>query len=139
MTGQELHEHVRRLARDLDALIWVCANCDTRVLYGRVTDDRHVFLTKPPTDVDGYLVALHELGHLVAHEWNPRNLRLDEEAAAWRWAIEQALIPMTPDAWESIRWRLQSYANDRRFKRTPAFEALLREAEEGVAERRAAA
>jgi len=54
-----------------------------------------------------YLTALHELGHVVG----PRpKLRLSQEVAAWRWALDVALDEPTPAAWRSILRALESYA-----------------------------
>ena len=44
-----------------------------------------------------YLVALHEIGHVMTH--NNRNGKLLREAAAWEWAIENAHIPISQDDW----------------------------------------
>ena len=129
MTGQELFEHVRTLARDLDAKVWVCTTCPAVDPQGRVTDSRDVFLVLPPDEPTTYLLALHELGHLASVEGWGKVVRLQEEADAWRWALEQSLIDPPAEAWAYVAWALRSYARDRRYKRTPDFDRLLEEAE----------
>lgn len=69
---------------------------------------RQVFITDPTTPMR-YLVALHEFGHLVdkvsAHVLHAKN-RPEREAAAWRWAVENAehdlLAFMTPRLWAKV-------------------------------------
>lgn len=53
-----------------------------------------------------YFVALHELGHVVGP--NPRR-RLDQEVAAWRWALDHALDDPTPAVARMIGRCLRSY------------------------------
>jgi len=73
-----------------------------------------------------YLVALHELGHVVGP--NPR-LRLEQEVAAWQWALAHTIVEPTPANYRSIARALGSYrlrAERRRGMRTPpAFLAYL--------------
>lgn len=67
-----------------------------------------------------YLVALHELGHVLGP--NPR-LRLEQEVAAWQWALAHAIVEPTPANYRSILRALESYrrrAERRRRMRTPA-------------------
>jgi hypothetical protein len=59
-----------------------------------------------------YLLALHELGHIVGP--NPR-LRLEQEVEAWRWALDHAECDPTPATIRSIVRRLESY--ERRARR----------------------
>jgi hypothetical protein len=55
-----------------------------------------------------YLVALHELGHLVAR--GNRSLpQLEAEAQAWRWALDHALVEPTETTRARIRTYLRSY------------------------------
>lgn len=128
ITSQELLEHVRTLADDLDVYVWICVTCPgdfgTAVL---ARDDiRTIMLTELPDSTTMYLIALHELGH-HAEGWS--KLKLDREAYAWRWAIEQSLIPLGQKEWARIESALSSYADDRRYKHTPAFTELWKEAE----------
>lgn len=53
-----------------------------------------------------YLVALHELGHVLGP--NPP-LRLSQEAAAWKWALDNTIVEPTTASYRSILRRLDSY------------------------------
>ncbi len=53
-----------------------------------------------------YFVALHELGHILGP--NPA-LRLDQEVAAWGWALATARMEPTPACWAMIGRALGSY------------------------------
>lgn len=67
-----------------------------------------------------YFVALHEIGHLVGK--GRSGTRLEKEAAAWRWALEQAIIVPTDAARRSMGRRLRSYvrwAELRQYRRRP--------------------
>ena len=68
-----------------------------------------------PEVVDGltYLVALHEIGHVMTH--NRRNGKLLREAAAWEWAIENAHIPVSQNDWHEAFMSLENYINQRHF------------------------
>jgi hypothetical protein len=86
-------------------------------------DARVIVLSHDPGDSTlTYLVALHEIGHL---QQDCSEEQVDE-AAAWRWAIEQSREPITADDWAEILWRLRTYANE-------PFERLLAEAERKAA------
>jgi hypothetical protein len=67
-----------------------------------------------------YFVALHEIGHLVGK--GRSGTRLEKEAAAWRWAIENAAVVPTDAARRSMGRRLRSYvrwAELRQHRRRP--------------------
>ena len=72
------------------------------------------------------LVALHELGHVAGP--NPR-LRLEQEVAAWQWALAHTIVEPTQANYRSVARALDSYrlrAGRRRGMRTPpAFLAYL--------------
>lgn len=128
ITGEELFRHIRELAEDLEAAVWVCLSC--RGDYGEAhsgDDIRVVALTEVPDEPLMYLIALHELGHMA----DPRMdaLTLDREAFAWRWAVEHSIVPVGRREWARITESLRSYARDGRFKQTPDFLELLKEAE----------
>lgn len=53
-----------------------------------------------------YLVALHEIGHVIGP--NPR-LRLDQEVAAWDWALAHSRFEPTDACWRMIGRALGSY------------------------------
>jgi hypothetical protein len=54
-----------------------------------------------------YFIALHEIGHLVGK--GRSGTRLEKEAAAWRWAIEQAIVVPSDATRRSMGRRLRSY------------------------------
>jgi hypothetical protein len=54
-----------------------------------------------------YLVALHELGHIVGRGRSAP--KLECEANAWKWALERAIIEPTPANLRGIGRRLRSY------------------------------
>ncbi len=67
-----------------------------------------------------YLVALHEIGHLVGDGRSGR--RLEKEAAAWRFALRESLVEPTAATRRRVGRRLRSYvtwAEQRRRRRNP--------------------
>lgn len=122
----ELLERVREAARELEVNVWVCLTTDDP-LAGCVAaiDDgpAWIMLTALPTTRDGYLVAMHELGHM-ADPWQWRGLRLEREVRAWEWAV--ARIPDLNSADRRfIVDRLYSYASNKRCRRTTYFEDFV--------------
>lgn len=55
-----------------------------------------------------YLIALHELGHLIA-PGNRGKKQLEREAHAWRWAFDRSLVAPTPHTCKRIFDYLSSY------------------------------
>jgi hypothetical protein len=89
-----------------------------------------------------YFIALHEIGHLVGRGRSAP--RLEAEANAWVWALQNAAVEPTDATLRSISRRLRGYlewAQNRQHRRVPpripprdhVFWSLL-----GIAERRAA-
>ena len=67
-----------------------------------------------------YFVALHEIGHLVGP--GRSGTRLEKEAAAWRYALQIALVEPTDACRNRIGRRLRSYvtwAEARQHRRRP--------------------
>ncbi len=67
-----------------------------------------------------YLIALHEIGHLIGP--GRSGTRLEKEAAAWRWALAEALVEPTDACRRRIGKRLRSYvvwAERRQHRRRP--------------------
>ncbi len=64
-----------------------------------------------------YFVALHEIGHLVGEGRSGR--RLEQEAAAWRFALREALVEPTDATRRRLGRRLRSYVTwaERRARR----------------------
>jgi hypothetical protein len=88
---------------------------------GRV--ERRLEIRVPPVRGQvSYFVALHEIGHLVGDGRSGR--RLDKEAAAWRFALREALVEPTDATRRRIGRRLRSYvtwAEHRARRRTPPY------------------
>jgi hypothetical protein len=67
-----------------------------------------------------YFIALHEIGHLVgAGRSAPR---LEAEANAWLWALQNCAVEPTPATRRSISKRLRGYlewAQNRQYRRVP--------------------
>lgn len=119
-------DHIRQLARDNGVQVWL--RLDTQSGWGfaaiNADDEPIIVLGLSPHELHGYLIALHELGHLL-HPEGRKGLRLDQETCAWLWAREHAL----DWDWELVLPHLQEYARDRRYKTTRAFATLLATAE----------
>jgi hypothetical protein len=67
-----------------------------------------------------YFIALHEIGHLVGP--GRSGPRLEKEAAAWRWALANAIVEPTQASRRSMGRRLRSYvrwAELRQHRRRP--------------------
>lgn len=94
-----LHEHVAQIAAEHGVTI--------KHQGGGIAYRRERRITTPPVRGRAtYFTALHELGHVLGP--NPRR-RLDQEVAAWRWALEHALEPPTPAVAAGIARCLRSY------------------------------
>lgn len=71
-----------------------------------------------------YAVALHEIGHIVGDQ--PKT-KLDREAAAWEWAMQNALV-WTQVTHTKMQRCLQSYmdaAQRKRYRPSPRANRLL--------------
>jgi hypothetical protein len=67
-----------------------------------------------------YLIALHEIGHLVGRGRSAP--RLESEANAWIWALDHTVVEPTPATLRSISRRLSGYldwARNRQYRRVP--------------------
>jgi hypothetical protein len=70
--------------------------------------ERRLEIRVPPVRGQvSYFVALHEIGHLVGAGRGGR--RLESEAAAWRFALHEALVAPTDATRRRIGRRLRSY------------------------------
>lgn len=119
-----LHSNILHLAHEHDVEVWTCQNCTDDVYGEAIESERIIRVNRPINDEASYLVALHELGHHAGtHSWG--SLKLDQEASAWLWAIDQSIIRLRPEDWQVILESLESYARDRRFKQTQLFTDLL--------------
>jgi hypothetical protein len=67
-----------------------------------------------------YFIALHEIGHLVGKGRSAP--RLESEANAWLWALQNSAVEPTPATRRSISRRLRGYlewARNRQHRRVP--------------------
>jgi hypothetical protein len=114
-----LDRHVDDLCRDHG--IRRLSGSRGRAEIHRRGDRRTIAIRIPP--VRGqvtYLVALHEIGHLVGP--GRSGPRLEKEAAAWRWALAASLVEPTDACRRRIGRRLRSYvawAELRQHRRRP--------------------
>ena len=74
--------------------------------------EMHVIAAPPITDSASYWAWMHELGHVYTingrdNRWD----RLDAEADAWMWALDNALIVPTSGDWDYIRRSIRSYGD----------------------------
>jgi hypothetical protein len=58
------------------------------------------------TRLTRYFVALHEIGHIVGKQ--PRT-RLEQEYAAWRWALDNAVEQPDESVWLDLHAALRTY------------------------------
>ena len=61
-------------------------------LVGYAEPEDKVILISPVRGEISYIVALHEIGHVVG-EGNNR-MELSREGAAWKWAVQNSIIPI---------------------------------------------
>jgi hypothetical protein len=67
-----------------------------------------------------YFIALHEIGHLVGPGRSAP--RLESEANAWLFALDQSVVEPTPATLRSISKRLRGYlawAQNRQYRKVP--------------------
>lgn len=74
---------------------------------GGETERRLEIRVPPVRGQVSYFVALHEIGHLVGPGRSGR--RIEREAAAWRFALTEALVSPTDTTRRRIGKRLRSY------------------------------
>lgn len=134
MTPEQRLRHLNRLAAEHDTHVFVrdpknCALEPCGSMHWLVEGElAAVVVSHDPVMSDkAYLVALHEIGHAHVQRKGKRMPILKEEALAWRWAIEQAQLEITPDLWA---WLVEVLRNDLDNYATEHF-ALLKEAEDG--------
>lgn len=74
---------------------------------GRATPSYRYVSIAPVRGIVTYYVALHELGHVVGRGRSAP--KLEQEANAWQWAIEHAIVPPSPGVRKMIRRCLRNY------------------------------
>lgn len=118
-------ERVRAAAREAEINVWVSLTQQDPLgsCHVRVNDAEWILITDIPDSRETYLVAMHEIGHAV-DPFGWQGLRLDREVRAWLWAVER-IGDLTLEDRCFILARLESYAADRRYRRTPVFEDFV--------------
>lgn len=74
---------------------------------GRAHPGERSISIAPVTGVVSYYVALHEIGHIVCRGRSAP--KLEQEANAWQWAIDNAIVEPSPAVRKGIARRLRSY------------------------------
>jgi hypothetical protein len=54
--------------------------------------ERRITTPRPVTRIRSYYIALHEIAHVV-QGFDSKKARAPQEAAAWTWAIDNAIVP----------------------------------------------
>jgi len=112
---KEMADHVKKLLAEYKLTLK-----DGRE--GRAWHRTKTVRLSPVKSVVTYLVALHEIGHVVypkAHN----GTRLDKEYHAWQWALGRSIVrTLTPQAARTIHKSLYSYvrwARSRQHRKVP--------------------
>jgi hypothetical protein len=85
-----------------------------------VVGGAHYIRIPPVRSRLGYLIGLHELGHLIGPGRSAP--RLEAEANAWKWALGETIVEPTPANLKAIGRRLLSYriwAENRQHRKHP--------------------
>jgi hypothetical protein len=106
------HDHLRR---HIDQL---CLEHDIQIRERRRSGGvaikrQRVVSIRPVKTERTYIIALHEIGHIVGRNRSGR--RLEQEAAAWDYVIEQSIVPLSTASYEFMEKALLSYLNRARF------------------------
>lgn len=75
---------------------------------GRASRNSKTIWIRPVRSSVTYFVALHEIAHVV-YPPAGRGLRMEQEAHAWDWAIENAVAPISKTVRHLIHRCLDSY------------------------------
>lgn len=79
-----------------------------RKTYGGVAWKRERAIAIMPVKTQRtYIVALHEIGHIVGP--GRSGTRLEQEAAAWRFVITESVVPLSSTSYRRMRTYLESY------------------------------
>src|SRR5947209_4728617 len=97
------------LARHVASL---CTEHDISMLerksYGGVAFKRQrIISVKPVKTQRTYIVALHEIGHIIGR--NRSGTRLEQEAAAWDFVLTQSIVPLSTGTYRQMLKYLNSY------------------------------
>jgi hypothetical protein len=109
MPTADLERHVRALAARGNVELVVSATRRPRAFRASPSRGRRARVVVPPVRGQvSYLVALHELGHVLSRG-NASMRQLEREADAWRFALRHTLVDPTPATARSLLRSLESY------------------------------
>ncbi|HET7380956.1 MAG TPA: hypothetical protein VFJ24_13005 [Gaiellales bacterium] len=104
----QLDEHIAALCAR-HAIDWSVGGRGRAEVVGSGKRRRYRIRTPPVRGQVSYLVALHEIGHLVGP--GRSGTRLAKEAAAWHWALQTSNIEPTQATRRRIGAKLRSYVD----------------------------
>lgn len=100
-------KHIRRLCKENGIHIeWTNKMVGEWPLAASLPNRKAVQFHKPTNDFL-YMVALHEIGHVMTHRSSDR--QLEREARAWEWAVDNISLDIGPEAWQKSFCALSSY------------------------------
>lgn len=128
-SGRRMREHIRDLAKEMGVQVvhipsvggvWGQAQPHPADIH-ELKKKRLILLSHRPVTPMAYMVALHELGHCVPGDGWSADKTLDQESAAWEWAIDQAILPRALAA-HHAREFMREYRDRRELARSERFE-----------------
>jgi len=100
-------EHIKQLCKDNGIHIeWTDKFIGEWPVAGALPKGPAVQIHEPTNDFL-YMVALHEIGHVMTDTKSDR--QLEREARAWDWAVENVKVDITPETWQKAFTALSSY------------------------------
>ncbi len=100
-------EHIEQLCKDNGIYIeWTTKMIGEWPDAGALPKVPAVKIHKPSNDFL-YMVALHEIGHVMTDHSSDR--QLEREARAWDWAVENVQMDIGAEAWQKAFTALSSY------------------------------
>jgi hypothetical protein len=131
-SARKLREHIRDLSLDMGVTIVVVGDLGyTRDVWGQALShpfypsrkNRVVLLSHRPVTPRTYMVAMHELGHCASGDGWSHHRMLEREAAAWEWALDNAILPLSLASHLAIP-PMRSYRMDEHLAQSERFERL---------------
>ena len=74
---------------------------------GRASKRDRTISIKPVKTQRTYIVALHEIGHIVGR--GRSGTRLQQEAAAWQYVLDTSVVALAPGTYRAMRHFLTTY------------------------------
>jgi hypothetical protein len=131
-SARRMREHVRDLAKDMGiTVVHVGDQGEAHIVWGQAISHpyyterkrRVVLLSHRPVTPMTYMVALHELGHCVPGDgWSHEQMQ-EREAAAWEWAIENSILPLSLSSHHARSFMI-GYRRQEHLARSERFERL---------------